>query len=71
MVVGIKVWMITGDKQETAENIGKSCNLIKEDSAVVKIVDAANTNDCKNMLETAKKVVKVIKKDQRISPISK
>ena len=25
---GIKVWMLTGDKLETAENIAKSCRLI-------------------------------------------
>lgn len=24
----IKVWMLTGDKGETAENIGKSCGII-------------------------------------------
>ncbi len=24
----INVWMLTGDKLETAENIGRSCNLI-------------------------------------------
>lgn len=27
----IKVWMLTGDKMETAENIAKSCNLIQHD----------------------------------------
>lgn len=27
----IKVWMLTGDKMETAENIAKSCNLIQND----------------------------------------
>ncbi len=32
---GIKVWMLTGDKKETAVNIGKSCGLIQEDMAVV------------------------------------
>lgn len=26
---GIKVWMLTGDKRETAVNIGKSCGLIQ------------------------------------------
>jgi P-type E1-E2 ATPase len=26
---GIKVWMLTGDKKETAVNIGKSCGLIQ------------------------------------------
>lgn len=28
---GIKVWMLTGDKMETAENIGLSCRLINND----------------------------------------
>ena len=27
----IKVWMLTGDKLETAENIAKSCKLILND----------------------------------------
>lgn len=27
----IKVWVLTGDKQETAIEIGKSCRLIQED----------------------------------------
>jgi len=54
--------MITGDKQETAENIGKSCNLIHDDSAVVKVVDATSSLDCKNMLETARKVLRSEKK---------
>lgn len=27
----IKVWMLTGDKMETAENIAKSCNLIQKE----------------------------------------
>jgi P-type E1-E2 ATPase len=26
---GIKIWMLTGDKLETAENIAESCNLIQ------------------------------------------
>ena len=30
---GIKVWMLTGDKKETAINIGYSCGLIDEDMA--------------------------------------
>ena len=27
---GMRVWMITGDKQETAINIGVSCGLIRD-----------------------------------------
>ena len=29
---GIKIWMLTGDKLETAENIGESCKLIKTEN---------------------------------------
>lgn len=29
-MAGIKVWMITGDKMETAINIGVSCRLVTE-----------------------------------------
>lgn len=32
---GIKMWMLTGDKRETAINIGHSCRLIKNYSTVV------------------------------------
>lgn len=36
---GIKVWMLTGDKIDTAENIGKSCNLISEELQLFKITN--------------------------------
>ncbi len=31
----IKVWMLTGDKLETAENIGQSCQLLTSDMSVI------------------------------------
>jgi P-type E1-E2 ATPase len=34
---GIKIWMLTGDKLETAENIGYSCKLLTKDMVVWKI----------------------------------
>jgi len=34
---GIKIWMLTGDKLETAENIGYSCKLLKSDMTVWKM----------------------------------
>ena len=30
-IAGIKIWMLTGDKMNTAKNIGLSCNLISKD----------------------------------------
>ena len=29
---GIKIWMLTGDKLETAENIGESCKLLHNEN---------------------------------------
>uniref|UniRef100_A0A4W5PDH4 Phospholipid-transporting ATPase n=1 Tax=Hucho hucho TaxID=62062 RepID=A0A4W5PDH4_9TELE len=34
----IKIWVLTGDKQETAENIGYSCNMLREEMTEVFIV---------------------------------
>jgi len=34
---GIKIWMLTGDKLETAENIGYLCSLINKETKVFKI----------------------------------
>lgn len=34
MLAGINVWMLTGDKQETAINIGYSCRLLKNTQAL-------------------------------------
>uniref|UniRef100_A0A8B9LU73 Phospholipid-transporting ATPase n=1 Tax=Astyanax mexicanus TaxID=7994 RepID=A0A8B9LU73_ASTMX len=31
----IKIWVLTGDKQETAENIGYSCNMLREEMTEV------------------------------------
>uniref|UniRef100_A0A673NCN2 Phospholipid-transporting ATPase n=1 Tax=Sinocyclocheilus rhinocerous TaxID=307959 RepID=A0A673NCN2_9TELE len=38
----IKIWVLTGDKQETAENIGYSCNMLREEMKEIFIV-ASNT----------------------------
>lgn len=34
---GIKVWMLTGDKMETAENIARSCNLFPTEMPLITI----------------------------------
>jgi phospholipid-translocating ATPase len=31
---GIKIWMLTGDKLETAENIGESCKLLHNENMI-------------------------------------
>ncbi len=34
---GIKVWMLTGDKLETAENIGLLCRLIERETRILRV----------------------------------
>lgn len=36
---GIKVWVLTGDKIETAVNIGYSCKLLSEQTRLIYLVD--------------------------------
>lgn len=38
----INVWMLTGDKMETAENIGRSCNLIQKEMKVFYITPSSD-----------------------------
>ena len=35
---GIRLWVLTGDKIETAVNIGYSCKLLTESSSLIYIV---------------------------------
>lgn len=42
---GIKIWMLTGDKLETAENIGYSCKLIKNDMTVWRMSTQADVEE--------------------------
>ncbi|KAL2422007.1 Phospholipid-transporting ATPase DRS2 [Exophiala dermatitidis] len=40
---GIKLWVLTGDRQETAINIGMSCKLISEDMTLLIINEESST----------------------------
>ncbi|XP_068576808.1 phospholipid-transporting ATPase ID-like [Cebidichthys violaceus] len=49
----IKIWVLTGDKQETAENIGYSCNLLREEMNEVFIVSGNSPEDVRRELRNA------------------
>ena len=42
-MANIKIWMLTGDKMDTAENIAKSCNLINEEMTVFRLCGNKNS----------------------------
>lgn len=50
---GIKVWVLTGDKQETAISIGLSCKLLTTDMDQI-IINGNSENECRKLLADAK-----------------
>ena len=53
---GIKIWVLTGDRQETAINIGMSCRLISEDMTLL-IVNEENSEATRENMEKKLKAV--------------
>uniref|UniRef100_A0A672PQ36 Phospholipid-transporting ATPase n=1 Tax=Sinocyclocheilus grahami TaxID=75366 RepID=A0A672PQ36_SINGR len=49
----IKIWVLTGDKQETAENIGYSCNLLREEMNDVFFIAANSPEEVRQELRDA------------------
>ncbi|CAG8604638.1 2225_t:CDS:10 [Paraglomus occultum] len=54
---GIKIWVLTGDRQETAINIGLSCKLISEDMSLI-IVNEENRHDTQQFLDKKLQAIK-------------
>ncbi|KAJ5815652.1 hypothetical protein N7474_007429 [Penicillium riverlandense] len=54
---GIKVWVLTGDRQETAINIGMSCKLISEDMTLL-IINEDSAEDTRSNLVKKLEAVK-------------
>ncbi|ONK67954.1 uncharacterized protein A4U43_C05F5580 [Asparagus officinalis] len=50
---GIKVWVLTGDKQETAISIGLSCKLLTLDMHQI-IINGTSEAECRHLLADAK-----------------
>ncbi|KAK3604439.1 hypothetical protein CHS0354_013839 [Potamilus streckersoni] len=61
-LAGIKIWVLTGDKQETAVNIGYSCQLLTDDMEEVFIIDAEEFKDVEIQMKNAIKQINESKK---------
>lgn len=65
----IKIWVLTGDKQETAINIGYACRLLTKDTHVITI-NAASQEETKFLLrrEVLRNIASTELEDQRSRP---
>lgn len=59
-MAGIKIWVLTGDKQETAINIGYSCQLLTDDMVDVFIVDGITKPEVEQQLRKFKESIKIV-----------
>ncbi|XP_036385821.1 phospholipid-transporting ATPase ID [Megalops cyprinoides] len=60
----IKIWVLTGDKQETAENIGYSCNMLREEMNEVFIVAGNSSEEVREELRNARLKMKPDTEDE-------
>ncbi|KAE8636954.1 hypothetical protein XENTR_v10003224 [Xenopus tropicalis] len=51
----IKIWVLTGDKQETAENIGYSCNMLQDEMKEVFIIKGCSPDEVLEELRSARR----------------
>ncbi|KAG0691925.1 Ca-transporting ATPase [Suillus ampliporus] len=56
-MAGIKIWVLTGDRQETAINIGMSCRLISESMNLV-IVNEENSRNAADFIQKRLSAIK-------------
>ncbi|XP_068570692.1 phospholipid-transporting ATPase VB [Cebidichthys violaceus] len=61
---GIQVWMLTGDKPETAVNIGYACRLLKEEDLVINM-SCKNKLECTSILDCSLEEVRRYSEDPR------
>ncbi|KAH9308719.1 hypothetical protein KI387_036630 [Taxus chinensis] len=63
---GIKVWVLTGDKQETAISIGLSCKLLNSSMQHI-IIKGTSKEACQNLLAEAKATYGISRNDRQIN----
>ncbi|KAF9556105.1 hypothetical protein EC968_008445, partial [Mortierella alpina] len=67
---GIKVWVLTGDRQETAINIGYSCKLINEEMSLI-ICNEQTHWETKDFLENKTKAIKsTMQRGEDVEPLA-
>ncbi|XP_077285746.1 ATPase phospholipid transporting 8B [Arctopsyche grandis] len=67
-MAGIKIWVLTGDKQETAINIGYSCQLLTDDMVEVFVVDGVTHEEVEQQLKKYRDAIRVVNTFQPQGP---
>mmetsp|Transcript_41346 Transcript_41346/g.62992 ORF Transcript_41346/g.62992 Transcript_41346/m.62992 type:complete len:154 (-) Transcript_41346:1632-2093(-) len=65
---GIKLWVLTGDKIETAINIGFSCKLLDEEMEIF-IIDEESTREIYNQIKDFQEKMRQINKSRDVAVV--
>ncbi|XP_018405938.1 PREDICTED: phospholipid-transporting ATPase ID isoform X5 [Cyphomyrmex costatus] len=69
-LAGIKLWVLTGDKQETAINIGYSCQLLTDDLTDVFVIDGTTYDSVESQLIRYLDTIKMASTQQKRPTLS-
>lgn len=67
MAANIKVWVLTGDKQETAINIGYSCELLNDEMCEIFVVDGCYPEEVDKQLKRCLKRIHRMNRYQQLA----
>ena len=67
---GIKVWMLTGDKGATAEEIGYSCGLLQKTKVVAEAIDESRITEFDGWLSRVDKLCQSYHMNRDYPPVS-
>ncbi|XP_055603469.1 phospholipid-transporting ATPase ID-like isoform X3 [Uranotaenia lowii] len=59
-MAGIKIWVLTGDKQETAINIGYSCQLLTDEMVDVFVIDGISKLEVEQQLRKCVESLRIV-----------
>ncbi|KAK7864499.1 hypothetical protein R5R35_003115 [Gryllus longicercus] len=69
-LAGIKIWVLTGDKQETAINIGYSCQLLTDEMIDIFIIDASTFEEVESQLVKYRESIRSVSNHQVPTAVS-
>lgn len=64
-LAGIKIWVLTGDKQETAINIGYSCQLLTDEMVNIFIIDTQSASEVEDQLQKFREEIRNVSATKR------
>ncbi|KAL1916326.1 uncharacterized protein VTP21DRAFT_5943 [Calcarisporiella thermophila] len=67
---GVKIWVLTGDRQETAINIGYSCKLLTDEMSLIVCNEETHSNVLSFLEKKYEEISTILKRGEEIEPLA-